>query len=38
LERKLSDAPCREYETWGADRDGGGVWVDQGCSGEFSIR
>lgn len=38
LERKLSEAPCREYETWGSDRDGGGVWVDRGCGGEFSIR
>jgi hypothetical protein len=37
LVRQLSDAPCREYYTWGADRDGGGVWVDQGCSAEFSV-
>jgi hypothetical protein len=38
LERQLSEAPCREYDTWGSDRDGGGIWVDQGCAGEFSIR
>jgi hypothetical protein len=37
LVRQLSDAPCREYETWGVDRDGGGVWVDQGCAAEFSV-
>lgn len=37
LVRQLSDAPCREYYTWGADRDGGGVWVDKGCSAEFSV-
>jgi len=38
LVRQLSDAPCREYYTWGADGDGSGVWVDQGCSAEFSVR
>ena len=37
LERQLSDAPCREYYTWGADGDGSGIWVDQGCSAEFAI-
>src|SRR5215471_17208499 len=30
LERQLSDTPCREYDTWGTDRDGGGSWVDHG--------
>lgn len=38
LERQLSKAPCREYDTWGSDRDGGGIWVDKDCEGEFSIR
>lgn len=37
LVRRLSDAPCREYDTWGSDDDGGGIWVDRGCSAEFSI-
>lgn len=37
LARQLSDAPCRQYETWGADRDGGGIWVDRGCRGIFSV-
>lgn len=37
LDRQLSDAPCRQYETWGADRDGGGVWVDRGCRGIFVV-
>lgn len=38
LERQLSEASCREDSTWGSDRDGGGIWVDQGCAGEFSVR
>ncbi len=38
LQRQLSEALCREYDTWGSDRDGGGIWVDRGCEGEFSIR
>lgn len=37
LQRQLSDAPCRQYETWGADRDGGGIWVDRGCRGIFIV-
>jgi hypothetical protein len=37
LERRLSKAPCREYETWGADRDGGGVWVAEGCRATFTV-
>jgi hypothetical protein len=36
LERRLSDAPCRQYDTWGA--DGGGIWVDRGCAAVFSVR
>lgn len=38
LVRQLSDAPCREYYSWGVDGDGGGVWVNQGCSAEFAVR
>jgi hypothetical protein len=37
LERQLSDAPCREYDTWGSDDDGNGVWVSDGCRAEFSV-
>ncbi|MCC6849436.1 MAG: DUF3011 domain-containing protein [Deltaproteobacteria bacterium] len=37
LERRLSKAPCREYDTWGADRDGGGVWVREGCRAIFTV-
>lgn len=37
LERRLSKAPCREYYTWGADRDGGGVWVAEGCRALFTV-
>ncbi|MEO7438799.1 MAG: DUF3011 domain-containing protein [Candidatus Binatia bacterium] len=36
LERRLSDAPCRRYDTWGS--DGGGIWVDRGCAAIFSVR
>jgi hypothetical protein len=35
LVRQLSDAPCRRGETWGYDRRG--IWVDEGCAGEFQI-
>lgn len=37
LERRLSDAPCRQYDTWGTDPDGGGVWVSDGCRGIFVV-
>ena len=37
LDRQLSDAPCREHDTWGTDRDGGGIWVDRGCRAIFSV-
>ena len=37
LERRLSKAPCREYDTWGADPDGGGVWVREGCRAIFTV-
>ncbi|HTL15164.1 MAG TPA: DUF3011 domain-containing protein [Thermomonas sp.] len=34
LVRQLSRAACIEGRTWGADR--GGVWVTDGCRGEFA--
>lgn len=37
LERHLSDAPCRQYDTWGADGDGSGIWVADGCRAVFSV-
>ncbi len=37
LERRLSDAPCRQYDTWGVDGDGGGVWVADGCRAVFVV-
>ncbi|WP_167285070.1 DUF3011 domain-containing protein [Marilutibacter alkalisoli] len=33
LVRRLSDSPCIQGRTWGVDRDG--VWVTNGCRGEF---
>jgi hypothetical protein len=38
LRRQLSDAPCREYDTWGATGDGSGIWVRNGCRAEFTVR
>lgn len=38
LDRQLSDAPCREHDTWGTDRNGGGIWVDRGCRAVFSVK
>lgn len=35
LEKRLSDAPCRRYDTWGS--DGGGIWVDRGCAAVFTV-
>jgi hypothetical protein len=37
LERQLSKTPCRQYQTWGADGDGSGVWVRNGCRGVFVV-
>jgi hypothetical protein len=37
LERQLSNAPCRRYDTWGADRDGSGIWVRDGCRAIFVV-
>ncbi|GBF79414.1 DUF3011 domain-containing protein [Aphanothece sacrum] len=36
LVRQLSNSSCRQGESWDYDRDG--IWVDKGCSAEFSIR
>ena len=35
LVRQLSKAPCVEGQTWGYGR--GGIWVTQGCRGEFAL-
>jgi len=37
IERQLSDSPCRQYYTWGADGDGRGVWVADGCRAVFVL-
>ncbi|MBZ0088239.1 MAG: DUF3011 domain-containing protein [Thermomonas sp.] len=36
LVRQISNSPCVEGRTWGADRDS--VWVNNGCRGEFANR
>lgn len=35
LAKQLSNAPCVERRTWGVDNRG--LWVDNGCRGEFEI-
>jgi hypothetical protein len=37
VERQLSRTPCRQYETWGAEYDGSGVWVRDGCRAVFVV-
>ena len=37
LQRQLSNAPCRRYETWGTEGDGSGIWVRNGCRAIFSV-
>ena len=37
LQRQLSNAPCRQYETWGTEGDGSGIWVRNGCRAIFSV-
>jgi hypothetical protein len=37
LERQLSNAPCRQYQSWGADGDGSGIWVRNGCRAVFVV-
>lgn len=36
LARRLSDASCIEGISWG--RNDRGIWVDDGCRGEFAVR
>lgn len=36
LVRQLSSTECRKGDTWGYDDNG--IWVDQGCRAEFSVR
>lgn len=35
LVRQLSNSPCDRNRSWGYDRNG--VWVSQGCSGQFLV-
>ena len=36
LRKQISDASCRQGRSWGYDRDG--IWVDRGCSAQFTLR
>ena len=36
LARQVSRAQCIEGQTWGSTRRG--IWVDQGCAGDFEVR
>ena len=38
LRRQLSRTRCQAYDTWGADGDGSGIWVRDGCRAEFTVR
>lgn len=35
LERQISHTRCAQFSNWGYDRNG--IWVDRGCSAEFSV-
>jgi Protein of unknown function (DUF3011) len=35
LVKQRGDAPCKQDKSWGY--DGLGIWVDQGCSGDFAL-
>jgi len=37
LERQLSKSRCRQWDTWGNDGDGSGIWVKNGCRGVFVV-
>jgi hypothetical protein len=37
LQRQLSNSPCRQYETWGEEGNGSGVWVRNGCRAIFVV-
>jgi len=38
LREQLSKTSCVEYDTWGTDGDGSGVWVRDGCRAVFAVR
>lgn len=38
LTKQLSRSPCKQYDSWGSDRDGGGIWVRNGCRADFVVR
>jgi hypothetical protein len=38
LRKQLSKKRCTEYDTWGADGDGSGIWVRDGCRAVFTVR
>jgi len=37
LQQQLSNSPCRQYESWGSDGDGSGIWVRNGCRAVFVV-
>jgi len=37
LQRQLGGTRCVQYDNWGSDPDGGGVWVWDGCRAVFSV-
>lgn len=37
LVRQFSKERCRQYDNWGADGDGGGIWVMKRCRGRFTV-
>jgi hypothetical protein len=37
LQQQLSNARCQQYETWGTDGDGSGIWVRNGCRAIFVV-
>jgi hypothetical protein len=37
LEHQLSKSRCRQYQTWGNDSDGSGIWVKGGCRALFVV-
>ena len=37
LERQLSKSRCKQWDTWGSDGDGSGIWVKNGCRAVFIV-
>jgi len=37
LLRQFSKQRCRQYDSWGADGDGSGIWVAKSCRGRFMV-